>query len=376
MHRTTSTRSASAENLRWPANSEFINRGRALRAVSRNAMERDVDETLYGTRDKRGNWKPSTRPTRAPVFVWPVQPKRFLFWLFARYLLPWNALFFAISLVAWVYLTPSLDTMREFSAGWISLILLRNAAFALLVYGGLHTMLYIQRRQQTDFKYNAKWPDTENSIFLFGNQTAENVFWTMCSGVPIWTAYEVLTWWMFANGYIPYVDFRQQPVYFIMLMLIVPVWNSLHFYAIHRLIHMGPLYRLIHEVHHHNVNPGPWSGLSMHTFEHIVYFSSALIHFVVPSNPLHAMFHLMRLALAPALGHLGFDRIVTRDEKYIDTGDYFHHLHHKYFEVNYGSGLIIPLDEWFGTAHDGSPEADQAMYQRIRAKKYARGASH
>lgn len=343
----------------------------------RNTKERDVDDALYGTRDKRGNWKPNKLPKRAPVFVWPVQPKRFLIWLFGYpgYLWPYNTIYIAISLVLWMYLTPSLETMREFSVGWVSFILLRNAVLTVLVYGGLHAVLYIRRSQETNFKYNPKWPEADNPTFLFGNQTAENVFWTMCSGVPVWTAFEVFTWWMFANGYIPYVDFREQPVYFIALMLLVPMWRGLHFYVIHRVIHMGPLYHLIHKVHHNNINPGPWSGMSMHTLEHIVYLSGVLIHFIVPSHPLHAMFQLVHATVSPAQGHLGFNRIVMGDEKYMDSDNYNHYLHHKYFEVNYGERLI-PLDEWFGTAHDGSPEADEAMYKRLKAKKYARGVSH
>ncbi|WP_027527880.1 sterol desaturase family protein [Bradyrhizobium sp. Ec3.3] len=333
-----------------------------------------MNDTLYGTRDKRGYWTPDRRPKRAPIFIWPAQPKAILLWLFGY--LKYNFAFVAISLVAWVYLTPSVEAMREFGVGWVSLILLRNAALALLVYGGWHALLYIRRRQQADFKYNAKWPDTNSSTFLFGSQTAENVFWTMCSGVPVWTGYEAFTWWMFANGYIPYVEFRAHPVYLIALLSLLPVWHQLHFYVIHRLIHMGPLYRVIHKVHHNNVNPGPWSGLSMHTFEHIIYFSSVLIHLLVPSNPMLAIFQLMLSALSPADGHLGFDRIVTAKEKHIDTNNYYHYLHHRYFEVNYGSSLTIPLDEWFGTAHDGSQEADEAMYKRIKARKYARGLSH
>lgn len=335
-----------------------------------------MDDTLYGTRDKRGNWTPNKRRTPAPVFVWPVQPKKFLIWLFGwpGYLWPWMTGYIAFSLVCWNYFTPSLEEMREFSIGWVSLILLRNAALVLFVYGGLHAVLYIQRRQQADFKYNPRWPDAKSSTFLFGSQTAENVFWTMCSGVPVWTAYEAVTWWMFANGHIPYVDFRERPVYFVALLLLVPFWRQLHFYVIHRLIHMGPLYHLIHKVHHNNVNPGPWSGMSMHTLEHIIYFSGVLIHFVVPSNPLHAMYQLMHAGLSPAQSHAGFERIVMGDEKSVLNYDYSHYLHHKYFEVNYGEGLI-PLDEWFGTAHDGSPEADEAMYKRMKAKKYARGVS-
>lgn len=334
--------------------------------------ERDMDDTLDGTRDKRGNWRPNKLVTPSSLFVWPVQPKALLAWLFGY--LKYNSLFVVISLLAWVYLTPPLEKMRDFSASWVSLILLRNAALTLLVYGGLHTVLYIQRRQGIDFKYNSRWPDTNNSTFLFGSQTAENVFWTMCSGVPLWTAYEAFSWWMFANGYIPYVEFGKHPIYFVALMLLVPIWRYLHFYMIHRLIHMGPLYNIIHKVHHNSVNPGPWSGLSMHTFEHIIYYSVVLIHFVVPSNPLHAMLTLMGQSLEPATGHLGFHRIVTREERFVDNDTYFHYLHHKYFEVNYGT-KTVPLDWWFGTAHDGSPEAEEAMYKRLKAKKYVRGSS-
>ncbi|WP_235886069.1 hypothetical protein [Bradyrhizobium niftali] len=56
-------------------------------------------------------------------------------------------------------LTPSLKVMREFRVDWISFILTRNAGLVLLVYGGFHALLYIQRRQGTEFKYNIKWPD-------------------------------------------------------------------------------------------------------------------------------------------------------------------------------------------------------------------------
>ncbi|MFK4496013.1 sterol desaturase/sphingolipid hydroxylase (fatty acid hydroxylase superfamily) [Bradyrhizobium japonicum] len=326
-----------------------------------------MDDTLYGTRDKFGNWRPKEKMKRAPIFVWPIQPMPLLRWLLS-YLWPYNTLYLAISLFVWQYLTPSLETMREFNTEWILLILLRNVALVLLVYGGAHTLLYIKKRQKTDFKYSAKWPEAGNPTFLFGSQTAENVFWAMCSGVPVFTAYEVLTWWMFANDYIPHVVFLERPVYFIALILLVPIWRDLHFYMIHRLIHMGPLYELVHKVHHNNVNPGPWSGMSMHTFEHIGFYSGMLIFFVTPSHPLHIMFELIHLLMGPARGHLGFRAIEIGDDKLLRNDNYFHYLHHKYFEVNYGERLF-PFDEWFGTAHDGSPEDDEAMFKRMKAKK-------
>lgn len=336
-----------------------------------------MDDRTYGKRDKRGRWTPHKRPTREPLFVWPVQPKKFLTWMFGYpgYLWPWNTLLILIAVTTWAYFTPSLDSMRNFSADWISAIFFRNIVLALLAYGGLHSLLYIRRIQKTNFKYDAKWPDTDNPVFMFGSQTAENMFWTMCSGVPIWTAFEVFAWWMFANGHIEYLSLEEHPIYFIALLLLTPAWLKLQFYIVHRLIHLGPLYHIIHKVHHNNVNPGPWSGLSMHTFEHILYFSGVLVFFAVASNPIHVMFCLIIQALIPALGHLGFDRILTKGGKHIDSDGYYHYLHHRFFEVNYGDTLI-PFDEWLGTSHDGSPEADETMYKRIKAKNYSRGGSH
>src|SRR5690349_18689997 len=64
-----------------------------------------------------------------------------------------------------------------------------------------------------------------NSAFLFGNQNIDNMIWTFAAGVPIWTAYEVLTLWAFANHYIPYVSFAEHPVYCATVFLLIPVWR-------------------------------------------------------------------------------------------------------------------------------------------------------
>jgi sterol desaturase/sphingolipid hydroxylase (fatty acid hydroxylase superfamily) len=43
------------------------------------------------------------------------------------------------------------------------------------------------------------------------------------------------------------------------------------------------------------------------------------------------------------------------------------YLHHKYYECNYADG-VVPLDKWFGTFHDGSREAQEAMDRRFRER--------
>jgi sterol desaturase/sphingolipid hydroxylase (fatty acid hydroxylase superfamily) len=326
-------------------------------------------------RERPKDYKPP-EPTRIPpLFAWPWSPTGFLRWVFGvpGYLWPFNAIYLAIALATWSWLTPSLETMKTLSPGWIASILIRNAALITLVVRAWHVRLYMQKAQETQYKYNGRWLAKDSKNFLFHDQVLDNVFWTFVSGVPVWTAFEVVTLWGQANGFFPVFDWGSHPVYCAALLLVIPVWREAHFYAVHRLIHWPPLYRNVHRLHHTNVNPGPWSGLAMHPVEHVLYFSGVLLHWIVPSSPLHVIFHLQHLAFSPSQGHNGFDKVVLEDGRTISTEHYTHYLHHKYFEVNYGDGLV-PLDKLFGTFHDGSPDAEEAMNRRVRERQKALGA--
>jgi sterol desaturase/sphingolipid hydroxylase (fatty acid hydroxylase superfamily) len=309
-----------------------------------------MDDALYGRRDRRGHWKPFNLVKYPPVFVWPMQPLGIVKWLFGypSYVLPWNLFYAAVAVGVWLYLTPAAATLQTFAPGWIAFVLARNACLVLLFFGAFHLRLYIRKAQGQAFKYNPKWLDGDSPTFLFRNQTRENMFWTLASGVPIWTAYEVVTLWA-------------------VLMLLIPLLREVHFYLVHRLLHVPVLYRTVHRLHHNNTNPGPWSGLSMHPVEHLLYFSGVLIHWVVPSHPVHALFHLVHAGLSPVPGHTGFEKMVVGKSGTVDTDCYAHYLHHKYFECNYADGSI-PLDQWFGTFHDGSDAAHEAMRRRVRAR--------
>jgi sterol desaturase/sphingolipid hydroxylase (fatty acid hydroxylase superfamily) len=328
-----------------------------------------MDDAKHGIRSKRGDWKPAKLIAYPPVFVWPPQPAAFLKWLFGYpgYLLPWNMLHAAIALACWAYATPPLESMQRLAPGWIAFVLARNIVLTMAFFGAFHLRLYVQKAQGNAFKYNARWLDTGSAAFLGRNQTIDNMIWSLASAVPIWTCYEVLTLWAFANGWIPFASWAAHPVYCALLMLLIPLFREIHFYAIHRLIHWPPLYRTVHRLHHNNVNPGPWSGLAMHPVEHVLYFSGVLIHWIVPSHPVHALFHLIHAGLSPAPAHSGFDKTVIGQRLAIDNDGYAHYLHHKYFECNYADGAV-PIDRWFGTFHDGSEEAHEAMNRRFMAR--------
>ena len=332
-----------------------------------------IDDKSFGTEDSRGFWKPNT-PIRYPdVFVWPPKLAGIARWL-PRYVFPWGVAYAALALIVWTFLTPAPDRMQTLSLDWIGLIALRNAALLCLIVGGQHYWLYVKRAQGTEFKYNRRWPDAPNAAFTFGTQLRDNLFWTFASGLPIWTAWECLTLWAYSNGWLAGIDPGGNPVWFLVLWFFVPLLHEFHFYCVHRLIHWPPLYAQVHKVHHRNVNPGPWSGLSMHPVEHLIYFSGFLYYWILPAHPLHILHHSMMVGLSPAQGHTGFDRVVTGEDSTFHLPYYAHYLHHRLFEVNYADGTI-PLDRWFGSFHDGSEAADRALAARRQKRSARRSAT-
>ena len=326
-----------------------------------------MDEQDYGNRNRRGDWAPNKPLEVGPLLDWPWSPMRVLRWL-PSYFLPWNVLFMAAGAVFWVWLTPSPESMQSLEAGWIAFILARNSALVLLLYGGLELRLYVKRRQGGRFKYNAKFPaDQPSKIFFFGSQNIDNALRTFGSGLPIWTAYEVMLLWAWANGFGPWATFGDSMWWLVGFGLVLPLFHEFHFYCIHRLIHIPALYRRVHSVHHNSVNPSPWSSLSMHPVEHLLYWSGTLVHVLIPSHPLLVLYHLQISGTGAVIGHVGFDKIETGKEGGVDTHAFAHYLHHKYFEVNYADGML-PIDKWMGTWHDGTVEAQNRMMARIKKR--------
>lgn len=309
----------------------------------------------YGTRDAKGHWKPPYPARFAPLFEWPVRPKAILTWLvgFPGVLWPFNTLVFLLASITVSYLQPPLETTKNLEIGWIGWMLLRNLIIMVVAYGGMHTAYYTLRLSDKERKYNPSFGDEPRKQFLFGKQVWDNAFRCLVSGLPIWTAYEVLYVWAAANRWIPYLSFRDSPVGFVAWFFVILLFRDTHFYFVHRLIHWKPLFKYVHSVHHLNPNPGPWSGLAMHPVEHLLYYSGVLIHFILPSNPLHFFFHTQHLTLAPIIGHLGFEGPTYKGKPL--TSDYFHYLHHKYYTCNFG-GEIVPWDRWLGVYYTGEGE--------------------
>lgn len=315
-------------------------------------------------RDRRGEWR-SGRPVRfMPVFDWPTTPRvvaKFLFGM-PGFFFPWYAIYVVLTLAALWWFTPDIARMETLGLGWGLEIIARNIGLTLIFTGSMHLWLYRWRGQGRKSKYSSNWMAKNDRRFLFKDQVYDNVFWSMI-GIVIWSLFEIGLWWGYANNAIPMITLQDNPVWFVVWMILMPFWRNFHFYWIHRFIHWKPLYKHVHYLHHKNVNVGPWSGLAMHPVEHVLYFSCMLIHVIVPSHPVHMMFNGITTGLGPGLSHSGFDELVLGDKASLRKEKLMHYLHHRYHTVNFGENAV-PLDKWFGSFHDGTPEADARFKAR------------
>ena len=307
------------------------------------------------------NWHPPLPLEGAPVLVFPPRPLKALRWLLSvGFLWSFLAPYTATALLTWFLLQPPLADCAVLAPGWILVVLGRNMALMLVIAGGLHLYLHRWRRQGSTHRYETRELGRDDPRFLCRDQVIDNMAWSMGSGVVLWSAIEVLFLHAYANGALPALAWSAHPFWFAALFLAIPFWQSAHFFVIHRLLHWRPLYRLVHAVHHRNVAIGPWSGISMHPIEHLLYFSSVAIHLVVPSSPLHVIFHMQFLVFGAVQSHCGFADLVVRGRATLALGDFFHQLHHRYFHCNYGADYV-QLDRWSGSFHDGTAEATRRI---------------
>ncbi len=304
----------------------------------------------------------------SPLFNWPLKPLEVLKWIWKSwFIITENLILIVVACISFFWFHPPLEQAQTFSIEWVAKLHVRNILLLSAVAGGLHLYFYTFTQQGQKLKYDPRPLSKSGRQFTLGGQVRDNMFWSLGSGVFFWTSYEALMFWAMANGWAPVLLWVDSPVWFIFLFLLTPIWISFHFYWIHRLLHWPPVYKLAHALHHRNINVGPWSGLSMHPLEHLLFFSSILIHFLVPAHPLHILFHMQHQSLTAATSHTGFENLLVKDSKTLALGTFHHQLHHRYFEVNYGN-LQMPWDKWFGSFHDGTAEAHERMKHRQTKK--------
>lgn len=132
-------------------------------------------------------------------------------------------------------------------------------------------------------------------------------------------------------------------------IMALTLWNEVHFYLCHRLLH-GRWLRRFHLAHHRSVVTTPWATYSFHPVE------AALLGSVIVPPMLVYDFSFAALAALPvvsiafnSIGHSNYDFLPgAARERWWLNGARRHHLHHACYQGNYG--FMLPfMDRCFGT---------------------------
>ena len=310
------------------------------------------------------NYHPGIPLQNNSLFRSPLYPSFLIAWIYRNWLhLSEKVILVIISFLIWYFVYPSLDQTKNFELTWILQIWVINLVLMIMIAGGLHWYFYIIKGQEKRLKFD-KREQGKGKLWDFSNQVYDNMFWSLTSGIGQLTIFQSITMWLLANNYSLVNSFSSNIFWFFGFFLLLPIWSAFHFYWIHRFLHIPFFYKRYHSLHHRNVNVGPWSGFSMHPVEHFFYISSICIHWILASHPIHVIFHALYLGPGAAMTHTGYENLLIKDKKRLALGTFYHQLHHRYYECNYGNEEM-PWDRWFGTFHDGS----QLATEQTRARK-------
>ena len=117
---------------------------------------------------------------------------------------------------------------------------------------------------------------------------------------------------------------------------ILIIWNELHFFLGHQLMHSKNLVKF-HRIHHKSVVVNPFSTYSFHPLESIIMGSVMIIPLLVYPLEIWAMiiFPIYHL-LFNAIGHTNVAFVSKKSKSFSNSISLRHNLHHTKFSINYG----------------------------------------
>lgn len=113
------------------------------------------------------------------------------------------------------------------------------------------------------------------------------------------------------------------------------IWNEIHFYINHRLLHTRFL-RRFHLLHHRSLVTTPWTAYSFHPIETMMLGSVLLLPMLVHDFSVYALAFIPLFSLlVNSMGHANYD-FHPNSQLAIFAGVRRHQLHHACFHGNYG----------------------------------------
>jgi sterol desaturase/sphingolipid hydroxylase (fatty acid hydroxylase superfamily) len=129
-------------------------------------------------------------------------------------------------------------------------------------------------------------------------------------------------------------------------LAILTIWNEVHFYIVHRILHFKWFMKNIHYIHHRSTVPTVYSVYSFHWFEALLLSTVPLL--IVPFIP----FSIIAIFTYPIIsillnfaGHCNYRFGKGKKESWLLFGTY-HNEHHSAKRKNFGFALNL-LDKIF-----------------------------
>lgn len=184
--------------------------------------------------------------------------------------------------------------------GWILKIVARDLILGLIACIGWQNLVYnsplTERMRPLKFNKDYQHPKhLKREIFYSISTILCGAFW------------EVLIMYMYATGYCTtwYIDFNQHVASRWTMIITCAIWRDAYFWWVHRFMHhwntkyipdVGAFfYRIAHSVHHKSRNIQPWSGISMHPIEGLLYESAVFL--IMPFHHHPILFNLIKIDL-------------------------------------------------------------------------------
>ncbi|MDX1916067.1 MAG: sterol desaturase family protein [Methylophilus sp.] len=156
----------------------------------------------------------------------------------------------------------------------------------------------------------------------------------------------IVPWLIVKNGY-AHINTKVHIFTLVLECIGLIIWNDLHFYAVHRLLHAK--FKKTHGVHHQSNTSTPFAAYSMSVTE------AVLLGSVMPLAMLFYDFSIQSLIfltiwsiLINTLSHSNCDFFPKAQADSLWGFIKHHQQHHSYYNGNY-SFFFSQLDRWFGT---------------------------
>jgi lathosterol oxidase len=138
--------------------------------------------------------------------------------------------------------------------------------------------------------------------------------------------------------------------YFFLSLPLALLIHETYFYWTHRLLHLKPFYRSVHQAHHESRVPTAWTSFAFHPLEALV--QAIILPAIVILMPLHSLNGLVLLlimSITGMLNHLGFELYPPFLERRWGIISAHHHQHH-HRKYNSNFGLYVTWwDHLMGT---------------------------